>query len=751
LRATVHPGLAVAGLMSLAACGGGGSGGGVSPGPQALPPPPPAAPAPQPPSIFDTPEYRRSDAAVASNVLPAWAEGASGAGVIVGLLDSGIASTNPEFAGRIHPSSRDVTGNGRPIADEGGHGTSVAGVLAAARDNSGIVGIAPQVTLAVYRADRPGSCGTDDGCRYNDSALAAGIDAAIAVGARAVNISLGGTGASPVLRDAFVRGGQAGVVLVLSAGNDSRGEVNGLALSALQAAGGATVVVVGSVGSTRQLSDFSNQAGQAANNYVAALGERVRSFNQNGQAFLYSGTSYSAPQVTGAIALLAQAFPQLSPAQLVRLVLESADDAGIPGTDNIYGRGILNIGRAFQPIGQTSLAATATPVSLATNGQLGAPMGGGEGFGNALGLVPVSDSFGRVFALPVARTIRPHTPARLARALGLDTSLAPVAHVGAGSMSLSARTSTAMPTADAYRWALSAESHLGLAQRGVSAQRLGSPRSFAGRFTSGPLGFAIAEGPGASIALPGESPFARLVAPDAFDPAADLAARAIRAAAAEVSSGRLRLGLSVEHGRAAAIPGRSYERMEERRVTASVQFDAAPLQLALRGATVASDGGFLGARGGPALGIVGGEGQEISAALGFAMEEVRLRAAGTLGWHRPFLSGAGLLQPGDGAIATSAWSFAMDVPLGSGRLHAAIAQPVAVTGGSLRLLEPLAGRAEAPLPLAPPARERALELGWNGPAGAFGSLSVTGFHRANPGHFEGLADTGAAIRLRRSF
>ncbi|MFN3592393.1 MAG: S8 family peptidase, partial [Thermaurantiacus sp.] len=600
--------------------------------------------------MFDTPEYRRSDAAVASNVLPAWAEGASGAGVIVGLLDSGIASGNPEFAGRIHASSRDVTGNGRPITDEGGHGTSVAGVMAAARDNSGIVGIAPQVTLAVYRADRPGTCGTDDGCRYNDSALAAGIDAAIAVGARAINISLGGTGASPVLRDAFVRAGQAGVVLVLSAGNDSRSEVNGLALSALQSAGGATVVVVGSVGTTRQLSEFSNQAGQAATNYVVALGERVRSFNQNGQAFLYSGTSYSAPQVTGAIALLAQAFPQLSPQQLVRLVLESADDAGIAGTDNIYGRGVLNIGRAFQPIGQTSLAATATPVSQSSNGHLGAPMGGGEGFGTSLGLVPISDSFGRVFALPVARTLRPYTPARLGRALGLDTSWAPPVQAGVGTLLLSARSGTAVPTADAFRWSQSAESHLGLAQRGVSAQRLAAPRSLSGQLLAGPLVFGLVEGPGAVLALPGESPFPRLVAADGLDPAADLAARTIQAAGAEISAGRLRLGLAVEHGRAAAIPGRRYERLSERRMTASAGLSVGALDLAIRAATVGSEGAFLGTRGGPALGVLGGAGREAGASIGVDLGGLRMRAAGALGWHRPRLSGFGLLQPGEGEI-----------------------------------------------------------------------------------------------------
>ncbi|MFN3591277.1 MAG: hypothetical protein ACK4TG_03730, partial [Thermaurantiacus sp.] len=100
---------------------------------------------------------------------------------------------------------------------------------------------------------------------------------------------------------------------------------------------------------------------------------------------------------------------------------------------------------------------------------------------------------------------------------------------------------------------------------------------------------------------------------------------------------------------------------------------------------------------------------------------------------------------------TSAWSVAADAPLGHGRVRAALAQPVAVTGGRLRLLAPLSGRAETLVPLAPSAAERAFELGYDGPAGPHFLLSLTGFHRANAGHFEGLADTGAALRLRRIF
>ena len=73
----------------------------------------------------------------------------------------------------------------------------------------------------------------------------------------------------------------------------------------------------------------------------------------------------AAPQVAGAVALLAQAFHNLSGAQIVNLLLSSARDAGDAGTDPVYGRGILDIGRAFAPQGSTALAGTSVAVPLA--------------------------------------------------------------------------------------------------------------------------------------------------------------------------------------------------------------------------------------------------------------------------------------------------------------------------------------------------------------------------------------------------
>src|SRR5437763_3667558 len=99
-----------------------------------------------------------------------------------------------------------------------------------------------------------------------------------------------------------------------------------------------------------------------------ALGYKDRAPDETGAQFLWSGTSFSAPTISGAVALMAQAFPNLTGKQIVDILFSSADDLGAAGVDSIYGHGALDIARAFQPQGQTSLAASPTPVSLTSNG-----------------------------------------------------------------------------------------------------------------------------------------------------------------------------------------------------------------------------------------------------------------------------------------------------------------------------------------------------------------------------------------------
>jgi subtilisin family serine protease len=226
---------------------------------------------------FNDVEYNRSNGAVAAGAISAYTAGGRGQGVKIGVVDSGINPSLPEFAGRIDPASADVVAN-RGITDNEGHGTAVTAVAAAARNGSGVQGLAFESTILSYNSANPENCDKDDGCKHSDSAIARGIDLARQNGARVINISLGGEGAGSSVRQAMVRAAQAGVVVVVSAGNDGREAIganpDGFARGVAEAGNG-LVIVAGAHDAGRNIAAFSNRAGSTQGVYLTALGDMV--------------------------------------------------------------------------------------------------------------------------------------------------------------------------------------------------------------------------------------------------------------------------------------------------------------------------------------------------------------------------------------------------------------------------------------------------------------------------------------------
>ena len=167
-------------VLSACASGGGGSGSGVT-GSDGSGSGPGGTPGRDPgtsPSLFETTEYRANIGLGAIGASSAYAAGATGKGTMVGIIDTGIDIDHPEFAGAIAAASIDIiTGSAEFLDDEDGHGTAVAGIIAARRNNSLGHGVAFETTVLAVRADAEGSCAS--GCAFDEADVAAATEYAV--------------------------------------------------------------------------------------------------------------------------------------------------------------------------------------------------------------------------------------------------------------------------------------------------------------------------------------------------------------------------------------------------------------------------------------------------------------------------------------------------------------------------------------------------------------------------------------------
>ncbi len=337
--------------------------------------------------------------------ITAWNAGATGAGITVGVVDSGIMFGEADLQGRISNLSTDVVvGRNSPEGPDT-HGTRVSGVIASNFNGLGTIGVAYQSTIVSIRADVSECTDPDDDVCFRASDLVRAIDYAITNNIGVVNMSLGGESAlGASFEAALLRAVNAGIVFTIAAGNAGGvdPEYPGRYASDPRFAG--SIIVVGAHDSANQIASFSNRAGISANNFLSAAGVDVITNCDGTSCWRINGTSFSAPAVAGAIALLMDAFPNLTGREAVAILLTSARDAGDTGTDVVYGRGLLDIARAFQPIGTTSVA-TRSGGAVAVTSQRFAYTGAalGDALRNSGGLQTVGhESFNRLFRLDLA-------------------------------------------------------------------------------------------------------------------------------------------------------------------------------------------------------------------------------------------------------------------------------------------------------------------------------------------------------------
>jgi hypothetical protein len=698
-------------------------------------------PTPTPtPSPFNTAEYRRSNAAVSSNAIIAYDAGATGRGVVAAVIDSGVDATSPEFAGRISPLSRDAAGT-RGVGDEDGHGTSVSGILLAARNGTAIHGVAFEATLLSIRADRPGSCATE--CAYVGSAIAAGLDTATLAGARVVNLSLGGPAVGASTAAGLARVTNGGSVVVVSAGNDAAAEVDPFASSTVAAAARGTVIVAGAVDSAGNIASFSNRAGAVASNFLVALGDRVRSFDENGVAFDYSGTSEAAPIVSGAVALVAGAFPTMSNIQIVDLLLRTADDLGAPGTDAVFGRGRLNIGRAFAPVGSMTVAGVAVPINGA-GGSLGAPLGDGGATGAALSQVLARDYYGRAFRVDMGRGLRLAAGGRLGMGLVGDEVRMAGGDVAGVALSFATRGASVMPADQGWRGAVLAAGNPVAGRR----QALVSGRAVVPVATGSTAALGFGQ-PLATLVEAASGQGAGTAALVAGIDRANWAGRELAGAAVAQQFGGMTASLGLATSQYQAQPRHGLSAGTATRAMVRIDRDLGALRLGLTGEYLVERGAMLGSRLSPVFGLRG-------AATATAGVRARWQAGGwsmaaetQYGVTRADLAGGRLVQQLSGLRGTaSTIEFGRDGVLrGDDRLRLTVAQPLRAGGQAMLAL----GDDPVAVALAPGGREVATELGYGRPMGP-GWIDLGLFWREQPGHLAAAPpDYGASVRLRLGY
>ncbi|AYJ86293.1 peptidase S8 [Sphingomonas paeninsulae] len=724
-------------LLALTACGGSGG--------------TPVASTPPPPVDYNTDEYKRSNAAVQAQALAAYQAGSTGAGVTVGVIDSGVDTTSAEFTGRISSLSADLAGS-RGLQDESGHGSAVSDVLLGAKNDVGISGIAFAATLLVLRTDTPGSCATatvgagSDGCTHSDTAIARGLDLAVTARARVVNISLGGEAANSNLRAAIDRATAAGVIIVISAGNEGKTDPGAaanpdpLAQIAIDPIARGLVLIAGATNAAQTLADFSNKAGNSSAFYLTALGVSVRANNNNNMPFLWSGTSFSAPVISGAIALLAQAFPTLTPAQIVDLLLRTATDLGAPGVDSTYGHGELNLAKAFAPQGSLSLANATVPVSLTNNGTLSTAMGD-SGQGN-LGAA-IHDGYGRGYSVDLGGTLRGAPRAnRLTGGLDLSSHTAATAS-GPTTIALSIAGAT-----DSQPLRLSGRDAEGARALAASVvTRIDAHTQFA-------LGFAQGSN-GLTNSLTGQSAPAFLVSDGAsgsrgFD-LAPKGAFAVRRRLGGIGftlaaeSGDVRLWEVGDNGPTSD----RYRRYGYGDVSIGIDAAKGPLSVTGRLSHMSERDTVLGARFSAALGGGGATSwfADTQAALKLS-ESARFNAGWRRGWTQV---ASGSVRAGS-TLMTQAMSFDFEreaVLKSDDSIAIRWSEPLRVTSGSLALTG--LGEDTVQFGLAPVGHERDLEGVYFVPIGP-GQFTGNVYWRQQPGNYAAAPDDlGAAIRYTFGF
>jgi hypothetical protein len=420
-------------LLLLCACSSGGGGRArtvvptIPPPVQTLPPAPPAPPAPDATS-YRTPEYNLFWALEAIHAAEAYATGFTGNGSIVGFVDFNFEFSSAEVRYDAQSRGSNPTAVALYRAQTGSnpgsdtHGHAVAVTAAGIKNDLGTHGVAFDASVLAVDFFSMVNLRTEfqGGKRYNVSDPWTYLTDR---GARIISKSFGYDAGDvipnpPNVQEYYVTESPAqavenGALLIASAGNESGASpilsnldtLDDMRADNLMSGPGA-FIIVGATTQSNTITSFSNRAGTARDIFMVAPGFNLTT-PYNGSLSNVSGTSFSAPIVAGAAAVILQRWPALSAIQLRDILFASATDLGAPGVDAIYGHGLLNLHAALQPMGVTTFAVSGggAPAIASTGLVLGSAFGDAPALRAALADTMILDGFGRDFRTDASRFV----------------------------------------------------------------------------------------------------------------------------------------------------------------------------------------------------------------------------------------------------------------------------------------------------------------------------------------------------------
>lgn len=267
-----------------------------------------------------------------------WSSGNTANPVKVGIIDTGISKNHPDLAVNIKGGVNTINPT-KSWDDDNGHGSHVAGIVAALNNGIGVVGAGPDIDLyAIKVLNRNGSGFLSD--------VIEGIQWATANGMKVVNMSLGSVSDNQSFHDAVTAAYNSGVTIVAAAGN-SGGAVNFPAAYP-------EVIAVSATDINNNLASFSSRGPEVD---LAAPGVSILSTYKGNSYATLSGTSMASPHIAGSAALVinspvgiydANLNGQWDPAEVKQKLQDKAVDLGTAGFDNLFGWGLVNAFNAVQ-------------------------------------------------------------------------------------------------------------------------------------------------------------------------------------------------------------------------------------------------------------------------------------------------------------------------------------------------------------------------------------------------------------------